>query len=318
MKALFIGVGSIGTRHICDFYEICKRNGILPEIHVLRRRICELVDDLQDKVTKQILQIEEDYDVAFITNPTNLHFEALKKVKGKTKFYFIEKPIFDLLSYDMNELDINEKNSYVAAPMRHTVIYKKLKEIIFDKKIYSSRIICSSYLPEWRPNIDYRNNYSAKKNMGGGVSLDLIHEIDYMVDLFGFPRRVSRVCGKYSDLEIDSDDLSVYIADFGNMICEIHLDYFGREYRRQCEIFTDEGTYIADFKGEVINCPDGNIVNCKDVDSGEFKNEMEYFYGFISGAEVGMNSPQRAIKTLEIAIGDNLHGEEKCNNYNMW
>ena len=73
----------------------------------------------------------------------------------------------------------------------------------------SARVICSSYLPDWRPGVDYRTVYSAHKALGGGVTIDLIHEWDYLVDLFGVPQKLYNFKGTYSDLEIDSDDLSV-------------------------------------------------------------------------------------------------------------
>ena len=58
-----------------------------------------------------------------------------------------------------------------------------------------------------------------------------------MVDLFGPPLACYNFKGTYSHLEIDSDDLSVYIARYPNMLAEIHLDYFGRTYRRSIELF---------------------------------------------------------------------------------
>ena len=53
--------------------------------------------------------------------------------------------------------------------------------------VISTRIICSSYLPNGE-NADYVI-YSSKR-MGGGVSLDLIHEIDYILYLFGKPEKI--------------------------------------------------------------------------------------------------------------------------------
>ena len=89
--------------------------------------------------------------------------------------------------------------------------------------------------------------YSAHKDMGGGVTIDLIHEWDYLVELFGKPEKMYNFKGTYSHLEIDSDDLSVYIAQYPTLLCEVHLDYFGREYRRSIELLCKNGTVTADF-----------------------------------------------------------------------
>ncbi|WP_298654045.1 Gfo/Idh/MocA family oxidoreductase, partial [uncultured Proteiniphilum sp.] len=61
--------------------------------------------------------------------------------------------------------------------------------------------------PDWRPNTDYKKSYSAKKEEGGGVSIDLIHEWDYLIYLFGFPQEVYNLQGKFSHLDINSEDL---------------------------------------------------------------------------------------------------------------
>jgi len=307
MKFLFIGLGSISAKHIKDLAAIAIERGIKCEITVLRRKTDELPQDLLVYNITQITEFDGAlYDVAFITNPTNLHYQVLEQLKGKAKFYFIEKPIFENCDYDWHELGITEKNAYVACPMRHTMVYKKLKEIVDKNQVFSARLICSSYLPEWRQDIDYRKNYSAIKALGGGVTLDLIHELDYMVGLFGLPEKVLNVRGKYSDLEIDSDDLSVYIAQYKDKICEVHLDYFGRKYRRTAEIFTSHGTYVADFKTEKIDQPDGTVINCCEKGKTGLYDEMEYFIDFITGkAPENINSPGHGFEVLKITLGVN-------------
>jgi len=307
MKALFIGIGSIGTRHIKDFYNECINCSIKPEITAYCHKEKKLSDDISDIVYREITKLDgTKYDVAFITNPTNLHYQALSELNGNADYYFIEKPIFESCRYDINSLGfkLDETNAYVACPMRHTKTYRELKKIVEEKKPYYSRIVCSSYLPEWRPNIDYRKNYSAIAAMGGGVGRDLIHEIDYVVDLFGAPQKVLNLHGKYSELEITSDDLSDYIIEFNDTVSNIHLDYFGREYRRRCEIFTDEGTFTADFHDEKIIYPDKTEINCHVSENEEFINEMKYFIDFISGNRQVINSPQHAYEVLKIALGD--------------
>lgn len=306
MKFLFVGLGSISSKHIKDLAKIVQERGITSEITVLRRKIGEIAQDLTPYCIKQITELDDTvYDVAFITNPTNLHYQSLYQLQGKSKFYFIEKPIFETTGYDLKSLGINENNSYVACPMRHTGTYKKLKEVVGHKHVFNARIICSSYLPEWRPSIDYRKNYSAIKALGGGVTLDLIHELDYMVGLFGFPEKVMNVHGKYSELEIDSDDLSVYIAQYKDKICEVHLDYFGRNVRRTAEVFTQEGTYIADFIAEKIEQPDGTLLDCSDKGKTDLYQEMEYFVDFISdNTKENINTPEHGFEVLKITLGE--------------
>lgn len=302
MKALFVGAGSIGKRHMRDFYAECKAHELSPEIYVLRRKIGTIGEE-DSIITKQITEIDDCvYDVAFITNPTKLHFDALRKIGSNAKWFFIEKPIFEKCEYEIADLGISDSNAYIAAPMRHTLVFQKLKEIVDSHKVYSSRVICSSFLPEWRKGVDYRTVYSAKKDMGGGVNLDLIHEIDYVYDLFGEPELVLAASGKYSDLEITSNDLSAYIMKYKDKICEIHLDYFGRKNIRSCEVFTEEGMYIADFFKEIIVMPDGNELDCHVMANEEFINEMHYFFQFINGEVNSINPPSLAIDTLKIAL----------------
>lgn len=306
MKFLFVGLGSISKKHIKDIISISYDKNIECDITILRRKVEDLPVDFLSFNVKQITELDFTlYDVAFITNPTNLHFKILEQLKGKSKFYFIEKPIFESCDYDWKSLGINEKNAYVACPLRHSEVYKKLKEIVDTNKVFSARIICSSYLPEWRPTIDYRKNYSAIKALGGGVTLDLIHEIDYMVGLFGLPEKVFNIHGKFSNLEIDSDDLSVYIAKYNTLLCEIHLDYFGRKYQRKCELYTEQGTYIADFKDNTIIQPDGSMINCLDENQTNIYKEMDYFIDFIRGKQVkNLNPPAHGFEVLKISLGE--------------
>lgn len=220
MKVLFVGIGSIGTRHLKNLHTVANERGLSLDVTALRSSSRELPAETARLLNRQISALDDTvYDLAFITNPTTLHHKALEDLKGKANFFFIEKPIFEDCIYDLNTLGLNEKNAYVACPMRYCGAYMKLKELLKDKKPFSVRIICSSYLPGWRPNTDYRKNYSAIKALGGGVTIDLIHELDYMTDLFGFPEESYNFKGKYSDLEIDSDDLSVYISRYKDKIC---------------------------------------------------------------------------------------------------
>lgn len=304
MKVLFVGVGSIGTRHLKNLHFVAKERGISLSVTALRSSDRELPAQTRALIDRQIKTLDDTvYDLAFITNPTTLHRQALSDLKGKVKFYFIEKPIFEDCIYDIDALGLNAKNAYVACPMRYTAAYMTLKRLLKSEKVYSVRIICSSYLPGWRPNIDYRKNYSAIRELGGGVTIDLIHELDYMTDLFGFPLESCNFRGTYSDLEITSDDLSVYIARYRDKICEVHLDYFGREYRRTCEVFTKDGTYEAEFGKGSVKLPSGEIINCNEDANERFIREMRNVLDIMDGKAENINDVYRANMVLALTLG---------------
>ncbi len=167
------------------------------------------------------------------------------------------------------------------------------------------RVICSSYLPDWRPGVDYRTVYSAHKALGGGVTIDLIHEWDYLVDLFGVPQQLYNFKGTYSDLEIDSDDLSVYIAKYPTLLAEVHLDYFGRGYRRSIELFCRDGSYLADFGAGTLTLPDGTVQHYEEDVNRRYEREIEYFTDYALGDEQqSCNPPALALDVLKLTLGE--------------
>ncbi len=311
MKICFIGLGSIGTRHLSNLVKILSERGIEYEIHALRTSNRELPEDVEKLFDKQFTSYEtmgDDYDIVFITNPTNKHYETLKNVFSKTNHIFIEKPLFMDLKNGIETISVKPGSvCYVAAPLRYNGVFPVIEDFVKKNRVFSARAICSSYLPEWRKNIDYRDNYSAKKDMGGGVSLDLIHEWDYLKLLFGKPRKLSYMCGKKSELEIDSDDIAVYIAEYTDKIVELHLDYFGRRSVRQLELFMHNGTLRADFISQNVSFDNGVEINNIPVKkiNDPYILEMNYFIDLCTGVEMdNLNDIKNAYDTLKIALGE--------------
>ena len=307
MKVLFVGLGSIGKRHLNTLIRIASRRGIPLEVDALRSSLKPLPPELAAVIKHQYIDFEQlgHYDVALITNPTSLHASTLADLAGKAENLFIEKPIFDHTNYDLAELGLETQKAYVAAPMRWCGTFLALKKLMPTLRPYSARGICSSYLPDWRPGVDYRKVYSAHKDMGGGVTIDLIHEWDYMVELFGKPLESYNFKGTYSDLEIDSDDLSVYIARYPHMLAEIHLDYFGRTYRRTIELFCADGTVTADFGAGTLTLANGLVQHFEEPVNDRYMREMEYFLDYvINGQGESINSPAMALDVLKLTLGE--------------
>ncbi|MCL2717260.1 MAG: Gfo/Idh/MocA family oxidoreductase [Lachnospiraceae bacterium] len=308
-KIAFCGIGSIGKRHLRNtalYLESQKKDFV---VDVIRTEKNVVTDDEISGYIHEIYsyddEIANDYDIIFVTNPTGKHYETVKQYLKNTVNMFIEKPVFDSFEYDIESLNLNANGIYyVACPLRYTNVIQYIRKNINTQSAISIRAICSSYLPEWRAGIDYRDTYSAKKDMGGGVAIDLIHEWDYLTYLFGFPEEVTYLGGKYSDLEIDSDDLAVYIGKAKDKLIELHLDYFGRKNVREMEIFLPDETVKADLiNGTVTYLKCGEIVNLKEERNDYQMQEIIHFFAMLDGKCKNDNDVYNAVKTLKLTRG---------------
>jgi predicted dehydrogenase len=306
-KIAMIGLGSIGERHLKNIDKVLGDRGIEYTIDLIRRKSSSKIQKSAEKLVTTVFtetdNIPDDYDVLFITNPTHLHLDTIKKFGPRSRNIFIEKPVFEDANVDVTDLYLDESGIYyVACPLRYTEVLQYIKNNVDLKTVHSARAVCSSYLPDWRQGTDYRKSYSAHAEQGGGVSIDLIHEWDYMIYLFGLPNQVLNYRGKFSHLEIDSDDLSVYIAKYDNMLAEIHLDYFGRKPIRELQLITADETIVADIANSEIRFLNQNKVMRFDEDRNSYQiKEIENFFDIIDGKRRNENNIATALATLKIA-----------------
>ena len=278
----FIGYGSIAKRHLSNLVTVSRENKFEISVDIFRLNVKknDLIHEVDNVFALDTVdKIEKSYDFVFITSPTHTHYKYLMIFKNYSQRIFIEKPVFhksNLLAYNYKFLE--NKYIYVACPLRYLEGFRYLKKYLKNKSVFSARAISSSYLPDWRNQSDYRKNYSAFAEYGGGVDLDLIHEWDYLISLFGFPTEIKSYKEKYSNLEINSNDIAIYIAKYHNMAIEIHLDYFGRVPIRKLEIFTDTDTITYNFlKDEIEFLNEGKILQFKNDGNQHYLNEMRYF-----------------------------------------
>ena len=103
----------------------------------------------------------------------------------------------------------------------------------------------SSFLPFWRKNVDYSKSYSAFPNKGGGVLLDMSHEIDYLKWLFKKLNITKIYKKKISNLNILSEDIALlfgYVKK--NTLVKIKLTYFNKLPKRNLTICLKDGSQI--------------------------------------------------------------------------
>src|SRR6185295_18854023 len=97
---------------------------------------------------------------------------------------------------------------------------------------------------------DYRTMHVSRRELGGGVLLSQIHDLDSVYALLGTPRRLFAVGGHLSDLDIDVEDtaslLMEAVVDGRPVPVHVHQDYLQRPARRTYEVFGDEGRISVD------------------------------------------------------------------------
>lgn len=304
LKVCFVGVGSIAKRHIRNLSSICSECGVSLQIDAFRRQN-EVIEGVSVVYTS-ISEVPCDYDVIFITNPTECHLEALSRFHEKGRHFFIEKPVVSLSQIENARIFQLRDNAvyYVACPLRYNAVIQWIRNNVRPSDVMAVRSISSSYLPDWRPGQDYRDTYSAHKELGGGVSIDLIHEWDYLTYLFGWPETVFSLIGKKSDLEIDSDDYAIYIADYKDKTIELHVDYYGRKSIREIQLFTKDNTIIGDLKKNTIDFinADQQIVFNEDRDDYQ-KRELIHFLDIIAGKSKPEDGFHHGLEVLLLTQG---------------
>jgi predicted dehydrogenase len=308
LKILFFGIGSIGKRHARLINEKFEY-----DIFAYRTNYGQEKSNLKipefDKIDDAFLI---NPDIAFITNPTYLHLKTALECAKHNINLFIEKPISHNLE-KTNELDKEIKNrglfTYVAYNLRFHPIIQKLYKITKDKESpLDFEIVCSSYLPDWRPNQNYTKTYSAKKELGGGVILDLSHEFDYITWLFGNIKEISGECGKKSNLKISSED---YIDAIINLETgangKLHLDYFTKKPRRTIKINYDDLKIEADLIKNTLKLIDKNK-KIKEMNFSVAKDEtyikqLDFFFENFKKRNLKiMNNYSEALKTFNKII----------------
>ena len=301
MKVLIVGLGSIAKKHIKAIrqcFESC-------EIYAIRSGLSShFIEDVVNIYSLD--EVPSDLDFSIVSNPTSSHFDSILELSKLNKPIFIEKPVLNTLDGHeelLKRLKERQIKTYVGCNLRFHPIIAWLKKELANKRPIEMNIYCGSYLPDWHPDQDYRKLYSADSNMGGGVHLDLIHELDYTVYLMGLPKASSKYTSKKSTLEIESEDIAHYILDYSNTTVFITLNYYRTQPKRQIECVWESGVWIADLLGGNIINDKGEVIFETDFNvSDTYQKQLLYFWNQILENNDPMNSFDEAIDVLKLCL----------------
>jgi len=228
----------------------------------------------------------EKIENAFVCTGSNEHFKYIKILLKKKINIFVEKPLMNSTK-KVNELKKICKNSKNKIYVGYNLLFSNSLNFLKNMKLHKEKINkvnikSSSYLPYWRKNIDYKESVSADKNKGGGVLLELSHELNYLIWLFGRPIWTSAIVQKVSNLKLNVEDNALITFRFKRFTCNLELDFVSKQYERYCKIDTDKKTYLWDFKKNTIKRFNKNnkskIIFQKKFDLNEsYKKQLNYF-----------------------------------------
>jgi predicted dehydrogenase len=304
MNILIIGLGSIARKHI----DAIRALEIDAKIYALRSSQNALIEDKIENIFSF-----EHFDIpinfAIISNPTNLHYKYIQVLAEKEIPIFIEKPALHSLENSDKLVQLVESNkiiTYVGCNLRFHPCIVFLKNYLKTEKIRINEVnvYCGSYLPDWRPDKDFRKIYSANAGMGGGVHLDLFHELDYTIWLFGFPNKSVSIKRNVSCLDIDAVDYANYCLEYTDFTANIVLNYYRNRSKRIIEVVSENQILLVDLIKNIIVDEEDNVLFeiPNFVINQTYEDQIRYFINCLVLSQQPMNSLKESIEVLKIVL----------------
>ena len=244
-RIVIIGFGSIGQRHL----EVCRETNPEADIRIVSKHL-KYIPKL---ATGLLHDIEELHDflpeVGIICSTADSHLYYADILAGINCHMLIEKPI-SISNLGVKELIHKCHSNNIILSVGYNLRFfdslvrlKQIRDSGIIGKVCLVNAIVGQSLPSWRPGRDYKSTASAIKKLGGGVLLELSHEIDYFFWLFGSPEKIIAISENLSKLEIDVEDYAHIALKYSDgMLATLQLDFFRKNNTRTCELIGEKGS----------------------------------------------------------------------------
>ncbi len=252
-KIAIVGLGNISKRHRANLRLLYPYAKIFA-ISSSGRKSSKYKENIDEYIASIDDLVGFDIDMAIVASPAPFHMQQASQLLKINIPVLIEKPLADSLESFEAVSTILHENSYrveVAYNLRFMPSAIELKKLLNKKtigRIYSVSIDVGQYLPDWRSAVDYRDSVSAQKKLGGGVLLELSHEIDYLQWLFGSFDTVYCVAISTGMLDVDVEDNinAIFHRKKDSLVVNLHMDFLQRAPARTCKIIGEAGTLVWD------------------------------------------------------------------------
>lgn len=250
-RIIIVGQGSIGKRHLRLVREIMPK----ADIRVLSRKVTKEVSEYSNGSFSTIEDaISFAPNIAVIASPAPFHVATAQSLAEAGIHLLIEKPLSSSLDGVMQLIEVCQKRGLVLLTgynLRFLPSLQRFRDLLSENivgDVLSVRCEVGQFLPSWRPESDYRQGVSARSELGGGVLLELSHELDYLQWIFGEVEWVKASLSQQSGLEIDVEDTAyltlgfVKVLDKQQLIGTVNLDFIRHDATRLCTAIGEKGS----------------------------------------------------------------------------
>ncbi|BDW83641.1 oxidoreductase [Erythrobacter sp. Dej080120_24] len=237
-RALIVGLGSIGRRHL----RLLRAELPGADIRVLRHVACdEAIERADGCFTDLGVACAFAPQLAIIASPAPFHLESARALAGAGAHLLVEKPLADRAEGvgDLIALcaarGLQLQVGYNLRFMDSLQAFRRSLAEGLIGQVHAVRCEIGQYLPSWRPEADYRETVSARRVLGGGTLLELSHELDMLRWVFGEVAWLSAWSGQQSTLEIDVEDsVMIQMGFAGGPVAQLGMDFLRRDTTRVC------------------------------------------------------------------------------------
>ena len=305
-----VGLGSIGRRHVRILKEL------RPQLEITLVRSGQGQKWPEEQLAERIVKTSAEAiavgaQAAIVCSPAPFHVPQAQEWLKEGRPLLIEKPLSHVtaklseLATLAKVLNVPVLVGYVlrydlaAQHFYHVLQSKELGDLLYV------RIECGSYLPDWRPAQDYRESASARESLGGGVLLELSHELDYANWFFGPFVEVQASVQYSKTLEIETEDgADLLFYNSVGLPVSVHLDFYRRVSARQCRVQTTQGELVWDALAQKVGWTKavGEVTEqyFSQARDDLFVRQLEHFFDCIENHTPPRISLQDGVEVLKI------------------
>jgi predicted dehydrogenase len=314
-RILIVGLGSIGKRHLRLARELLPN----ADIRVLRHQECDSIPEHANGCFSKLEEATEFApQLAVIASPASFHVDVAQSLARVGAHLLVEKPLSASLEGVSQLIDICGKQNTVLMTgynLRFLPSLQRFRDMLNQRvlgKVLSVRCEIGQYLPSWRPDTDYRQGVSARRELGGGALLELSHELDYLRWIFGEVKWVKATLSRQSSLEINVEDTAHLILGFTSgdedhqLVASVNLDFIRHDTTRLCTAICKNGSLRWNGLTGVIEQFEAGAKEWRELFRQQHQRDDSYlaewhhFLDCINAQTVPLISGEDGLKVLQI------------------